>query len=374
MKCVNMQRSIKMRIPVNTTSHRYEVIIGSNILHTAFDSFDAMLKKADKLIVFTDDNVWNAQGDYFKQQFPYSFEVFVMPSGEACKSFENYQNAHTFLIEKECTRKSFLFAFGGGAVGDLTGFVAATFMRGIPFIQIPTTILAHDSAVGGKTAINHPLGKNLVGAFYQPEAVIYDMVFLQSLSKREIRSGMAEVIKHALISDESWLMQLMASPSITNIESRQLALHLKSGIEVKANIVAQDETEQSVRKYLNFGHTYGHAIEAAAGYGGLAHGEAVMIGIVYALILSERYGHVNREFTKAFLSFAYKNGYPFDEVSKYSFETLQQFLLKDKKAEYGELKFVLLNKIGEPFVQPIELSECREVDIEYRSLLMEVCK
>ncbi len=363
-----------MKIPVNTASHSYEVIIGSNILHTAFDSFDEIIKKADKLFVFTDENVWNAQGDYFKEQFPYPFEVFVMPSGEACKSFENYKDAHTFLIEKDCTRKSFLFALGGGAVGDLTGFVAATFMRGVPFIQIPTTILAHDSAVGGKTAINHPLGKNLIGAFYQPEAVIYDTNFLQSLSEREVRSGMAEVIKHALISNEDWLTQLMATPSIINIEREQLALHLKSGIEVKASIVAQDETEQSVRKYLNFGHTYGHAIEAAAGYGGLAHGEAVVIGIVYALILSERYGQISRRFTKSFLSFAYKNGYPFEEVSKYSFETLQQYLVKDKKAEYGELKFVLLNKIGEPFVQPIELSECREVDHEYRSLLMEVCK
>ena len=153
-----------------------------------------------------------------------------MPSGESCKSFGNFQDAHTFLIEKKCTRKSFLFAFGGGAVGDLTGFVAATYMRGIPYIQVPTTILAHDSAVGGKTAINHPLGKNLVGAFYQPEAVIYDINFLNSLSDREIRSGMAEVVKHALISNEQWLSELMNTPSITKIDSETLAQHLKRGV------------------------------------------------------------------------------------------------------------------------------------------------
>ncbi|MEL4024635.1 3-dehydroquinate synthase [Lysinibacillus endophyticus] len=363
-----------MRIPVNTASHQYEVVIGNDILKSAVLSFEDKLQKADQLVVFTDKNVWEAQGEYFKQNFPYDFKVFIMPAGEECKGFENYQNSHTFLIENNCTRKSFLFAFGGGAVGDLTGFVAATFMRGIPFIQIPTTILAHDSAVGGKTAINHPLGKNLIGAFYQPEGVVYDTNLLHSLSEREIRSGMAEVIKHALISNENWLKELMNTPSITGIDNDQLALHLKAGIEVKADIVSKDETEQSVRKFLNLGHTYGHAIEAAAGYGGLAHGEAVVIGIVYALLLSERYGQINRQFTKEFLQFAHQNGYPFEKLEEFSFETLEQYLVKDKKVEYGELQFVLLNKIGEPFIQPIELSECKEVDREYRSLLMEVSK
>ncbi len=363
-----------MKIPVNTASHKYEVVIGNNILTSAIESLYEKLPKVDKIIVLTDKNVWEAQGSYFTANFPYSFEVFVMPSGEECKSFENYKDAHSFLIEQKCTRKSLLVAFGGGAVGDLSGFVAATYMRGIPFIQIPTTILAHDSAVGGKTAINHPEGKNLIGAFYQPEGVIYDIQFLGTLSEREIRSGMAEVIKHAMISNDEWLQELLAISSITSIPDNQLASYLKAGIEVKARIVAEDETEQSVRKYLNFGHTYGHAIEAAAGYGGLAHGEAVVIGMVYALILSERYGKIPRQFTKSFLQFAYSNGYPFDAVSNYTFEALEPFLVKDKKVEYGELQFVLLNTIGEPFIQPIELSECREVDLEYRRLLLEVCK
>lgn len=363
-----------MRIPVNTKSHQYEVIIGSDILTEAIQSLDEKLKKADRYIVFTDENVWEAQGARFKERFPHPFDVFVMPSGEECKSFSNFQEAHTFLLEKNSTRNTFLFAFGGGAVGDLTGFVAASYMRGIPFIQIPTTILAHDSAVGGKTAINHPKGKNLIGAFYQPESVIYDIQFLQSLNVREVRSGMAEVIKHALISNETWLKELMSTSSITTLPEEQLALYLKKGIEVKANIVAEDETEQSVRKYLNFGHTYGHAIEAAAGYGGLAHGEAVMIGMVYALLLSERYGNITRSFTKDFLNFAIQNGYPFERIVEFAFEQLQTYLVKDKKVEYGELKFVLLEEIGKPFVQTISLSECKEVDSEYRQLLMEVSK
>lgn len=361
-----------MKIPVNTASHQYEVAIGNNILTNSVESICNKLAKADKIVVFTDQNVWDAQGDYFREHFPYAFDVFVMPGGEECKSFENFKQAHSFLIEHKCTRKSLLFAFGGGAVGDAAGFVAATYMRGIPFVQIPTTILAHDSAVGGKTAINHPEGKNLIGAFYQPEGVIYELHFLNSLSEKEIRSGMAEVLKHALISDQVWYEELIRIPSITRIPSEELAKHLKAGIEVKAKIVAEDETEQTVRKYLNFGHTYGHAIEAAAGYGGLAHGEAVVIGMVYALLLSERYGKVTREDTTSFLRFAYSNGYPLQAVFNYPFDTLEQYLVKDKKAEYGELNFVLLNAIGEPFIQPIELSECRKVDQEYRSLLTEV--
>lgn len=361
-----------MRVPVATKSHQYEVVLGHNFLAEAVKTFDEKLQKADKIIVFTDANVWAAQGEYFKGNFPYPFEVFVLPGGEACKTFEQYNAAQTFLLEQKCSRKSFVFAFGGGAVGDLTGFVAATYMRGVPFIQIPTTILAHDSAVGGKTAINHPLGKNMIGAFYQPEGVIYDTVFIESLSEREVRSGTAEVIKHAMISNAAWLQELMDAESVIRFSTTELANHLKAGIEVKAKIVSEDETEQSVRKYLNLGHTYGHAIEAAAGYGKVAHGEAVMIGLVYCLLLSERYGKLNREFTTAFLQFALKNGYPFEAVNDYSFEQLIEYLLKDKKAEYGVLQFVLLEEIGKPFVRPIELAECKEVDAEFRQLLAEV--
>ena len=373
MHIARIQRSSNMiRVPVETASHQYEVVIGNQFLTDAVKAFDHQLQKADKLFVLTDKNVWNAQGDYFKANFPYSFDVFVLPGGEACKTFEQYNAALTFLLEHKCSRKSFIFALGGGAVGDLTGFVAATYMRGVPFIQIPTTILAHDSAVGGKTAINHPLGKNMIGAFYQPEGVIYDMAFLQSLPTHEVRSGTAEVIKHALISDAAWLNELMTAESVIDFDTETLAKHIQAGIEVKAKIVSEDETEQSVRKYLNFGHTYGHAIEAAAGYGKVTHGDSVMIGLVYALLLSERYGDIDRSFTTAFLKFAVRNGYPFGPVRDYTFEQLTNYLLKDKKAEYGVLQFVLLTKVGEPYVRPIELSECKEVDTEFRQLLAEV--
>ena len=361
-----------MRVPVATKSHHYEVVLGYQFLTEAIQKFAPQLEKADKLFVFTDANVWATQGEYFKANFPYNFEVYNLPGGEASKTYEQYYAAQTFLLEQKCSRKSFVFAFGGGAVGDLTGFVAATYMRGVPFIQIPTTILAHDSAVGGKTAINHPLGKNMIGAFYQPEGVIYDTVLSETLPVSEIRSGTAELIKHAMISDPVWLEELMAADSVIHFNQQELAMQLKKGIEVKAHIVAEDETEQSVRKFLNLGHTYGHAIEAAAGYGKVAHGEAVMIGLVYCLLLSERYGELDRSFSKAFLQFAVKNGYPFEAVNDYTFEQLTSYLMKDKKAEYGILQFVLLGKIGKPFVRAIDLEECKEVDAEYRQLLAEV--
>lgn len=360
-----------MNIPVRAASHSYEVTIGKQILADAFKQYSRLFEKADKVIVLTDENVWRTNELYFTQSMQHPFHVFVMPAGEACKTFENFEHAHTFLLQKECTRKSIVIAFGGGAVGDLTGFVAATYMRGIPFIQVPTTILAHDSAVGGKTAINHKLGKNMIGAFYQPEAVLFDTAFLATLPEKEVRSGMTEVIKHAMISDEKWLAKLMQQ-SVTQLDEHTLADYLAKGIQVKATIVEQDETEQSVRKYLNLGHTYGHAIEAVAGYGKVTHGEAVMIGLVYTLLLSETYGAITPDFTKKFAQFAVANGYPLEAVHAYTFAELSGYMMKDKKADYGELHFVLLQKIGEPFMQKVDIAECEAVDVRLRQLLTEV--
>lgn len=361
-----------MEIPVRAASHSYTVTIGKGILKETVLAHQELFVKADKIIVLTDKNVWAAQQSYFEANFPHEHQVFVMPAGETCKSFDNYNAVQTYLLQQKCTRKSLVIAFGGGAVGDLAGFVAATYMRGVPFVQVPTTILAHDSAVGGKTAINHTLGKNMIGAFYQPEAVIYDSTFLHSLSEKEVRSGMSEVIKHALISDAQWVEELLEGEFITKLPEDLLANYLAHGVQVKAGIVEQDETEQSVRKFLNLGHTYGHAIEAAAGYGRVAHGEAVMIGLVYCLLLSEKYGKIDHQFTKRFLHFALENGYPFEAVHEFTFEQLTEYLLKDKKADYGQLQFVLLETIGQPFIQKVELAECEEIDQQLRTLLAEV--
>lgn len=357
-----------MRIPVQTPSHAYEVVIGSNHLTQAVKSLDTIIEQADQLIVFTDEHVWAIHEERFTKAFPYDFKVHVLAGGEACKTFESYFAAQTYLLQEKCTRKSMLFAFGGGAVGDLTGYVAATFMRGIPFIQIPTTILAHDSAVGGKTAINHPLGKNMIGAFYQPQAVLYDIDFLTTLPEREVRSGMAEAIKHAMISDEAWYKEFLTK-DITQLSQQELSLYLQKGITVKATIVAQDETEQSVRKYLNYGHTYGHAIEAASGFGKVAHGEAIVIGMAYALLLGEKFTQLTRQNTLDFIAFAKANNYSFEPVQQFTFDELLPYLMKDKKAEYGILQFVLLQQIGQPFVQKVTVEDCREVDTLLRTLI-----
>lgn len=358
-----------MKIPIHTPSRSYNVYIGQGDLEEAIKTYQQFIVERDKVIVFTDENVWGIYKDAFTKSFPFPFSVFVMPGGEACKTFEQYLAAQTFLLEQKCSRKSMLFAFGGGAVGDLTGFVASTFMRGIPIIQLPTTILAHDSAVGGKTAINHALGKNMIGTFYQPEGVIFDIEFLKSLPAQEVRSGMAEVVKHALISDMVWLQELMELPPMFNLDDEKTMGYLEHGIRVKANIVAQDEEEHGVRKFLNFGHTYGHALEAAFGFGKLTHGEAVMIGMVYALLLSEKYGQISRSFTKEFLLFAIRNKYPVESVANFNFDELFEFMQKDKKAEDGELQFVLLKDIGKPFTQRISRSECQETDILLRELI-----
>lgn len=362
-----------MKIQVNAATASYEVMLGKNILKDAFVAYDELLKKADKIIVLTDENVWAKHQTYFEASLRYDLHVLVLPSGEACKTMKEFEHAQTFMLEKECTRKSLVIALGGGAIGDLAGFVAATYMRGVPFIQVPTTILAHDSAVGGKTAINHPLGKNMIGAFYQPKAVIYDTQFLTTLPEVEVRSGMAEVVKHAMLSDETWYEELLSLISY-QVDEELLTSYLAKGISVKAKIVEQDETEQSVRKYLNLGHTYGHAVEAAAGYGKLTHGECVMIGLLYMMLLSEEVGGIQSDQTNALIRFAAKTNYPLDELENYPFEILKPFMLKDKKADYGELQFVLLKKIGEPYVQKVDVQTCARIDEQLRIRLSEVLK
>jgi 3-dehydroquinate synthase len=251
-------------------------------------------------------------------------------------------------------RKSCILAFGGGAVGDLAGFVAATYMRGIAFIQIPTTILAHDSAVGGKVAINHPLGKNLVGAFYQPEFVLYDTSYLATLPEVQLRSGFAELIKHALISDEGFLDEIKrAVPNEQQILNAKLPGLLKKGIKVKAGFVKQDEKETGVRAYLNFGHTLGHALEANGGFGSLTHGEAVIIGMVYELLISRK--QTGLEFdVAAFTEWLGALGYHWKIPQQANFEEIYAYMLRDKKTIAHKPRFVLLRKIGEPVMAEVD--------------------
>lgn len=360
-----------MSIQVKTNDSVYEVYLGENILETFCKRQADALNKYDQLVLITDEHVWSLHEEYVRANFTLPFKLYIVPNGESCKTFESYYQVQTFLLEENCSRNSVLLALGGGAVGDLTGFVAATFMRGVPFYQIPTTILAHDSAVGGKTAINHPNGKNMIGAFYQPTEVLYDFHFLKTLPEAEVRSGLAEVIKHAVISDANWMDEFLALPNLQAIDQKELLSWIEKGIRVKAHIVELDEKEQSYRKFLNFGHTYGHAIEASVGYGKITHGEAVMIGMIPALMLSEIHGNVAEGFSKKVYDLANRLGYNFAHVLKCPFEHLSKFMLKDKKTMNGELHFALLQEIGDPFVKVISMETVKKCDEQLRQWVRE---
>ncbi|MDQ0427592.1 3-dehydroquinate synthase [Planomicrobium stackebrandtii] len=329
--------------------HPYSVHIGAGAFDLFADAYRHLLDKADHIVVIADEQVAELHLPYLLEFLAdWDVRVLTVPAGESAKSVETFMACHSFLLAENCSRDSLLLAFGGGATGDVAGFVASTFMRGIPFIQLPTTILAHDSAVGGKTAINHELGKNMIGTFYQPKAVLYDSRLLATLPPGEVRSGMAEVIKHAFISNEEWLEELLAIRDFTEMTEEDLNRHLEKGIAVKAAIVEEDEFEGGVRKYLNFGHTLAHALEGHLGYGKLTHGEAVVLGMTYALLLSEH------EKLDRFIAWSSANGYPLYLLREISFESLLPYMKKDKKSSRGVLNFVLLERTGMPFVEQIE--------------------
>ncbi|MBT2582046.1 3-dehydroquinate synthase [Planococcus sp. ISL-109] len=331
------------------TGHPYSVHIGPHAIGLLAERYQVLLAQADQMVVIADSRVAELHLDKLLAELEeFHPKVFQVPAGEKAKSAESFMDCHSFLLSENCSRNTVILAFGGGAVGDLAGFVASTFMRGVAFIQVPTTILAHDSAVGGKTAINHPLGKNMIGTFYQPQAVIYDSSFFGTLPDKEVRSGMAEVIKHAFISNERWLDELLAINDFGAMSETELSIHLEKGIAVKAAIVEEDEFEGGVRKFLNFGHTLAHAIEAHLGYGKLTHGEAVVLGMAYALELSDNARLID------FLKWAKANDYPLELLLDMPFEALLPYMKKDKKSTASALNFVLLGAVGQPYVEKVE--------------------
>ncbi|MFS0635629.1 3-dehydroquinate synthase [Mesobacillus foraminis] len=340
---------------ISAGSKKYPVYIGIGAVNQLKSFLQENYPKLTSVLIITDETVGKLYLEEFKAAVNLSETyVKVVPAGEKAKTFEVYHECLSYALEKKLDRKSLILSFGGGAVGDLAGFVAASYMRGIPFIQIPTTILAHDSAVGGKVAINHALGKNMIGAFYQPEAVFYDLKFLQSLPLAEIRSGFAEVIKHALISDEEFYDWLVKSvENLNSIPNTLMTEFLTKGIKVKGGIVEQDETETGVRAYLNFGHTLGHAIEAEAGYGSISHGEAVAIGMVFALKISMERHSFNFNLLE-FNEWLKKLGYVTELPEGLSTHRLLARMKQDKKSVGQKVRFVLLNKIGSPGVEELD--------------------
>lgn len=271
----------------------------------------------------------------------------VLEDGERYKDGVTLGHIYDALLEQRCDRKTTLIALGGGVVGDLAGFAAATYMRGIPFIQVPTTLLAQvDSSIGGKTGINHPMGKNMIGAFYQPRLVLADTDVLKTLPAREFSAGMAEVIKHGLVRDAAffaWLEQNMEQ--LLALDPQAVAHAVRRCCEIKAAVVAEDERETGVRALLNFGHTFGHAIESGLGYGTWLHGEAVAAGMVMAAELSHRLGLVAQTDLERIVHLLQRARLPVAPPA-IAPARLLELMGADKKTEGGRLRFVLLDAIG----------------------------
>ncbi|MEH7224283.1 3-dehydroquinate synthase [Bacillus sp. JJ1566] len=345
------------KLTISTKSKSYPMYIGTEIIDQLPQVIEDTCKSVSKVLVICDESVaalyLDKVLDILKQQYDEPLS-YVIPAGESAKSFEMYFQCQTFALEKGLDRSSVILALGGGVVGDLAGFVAATFMRGISFVQIPTTLLAHDSAVGGKVAINHELGKNMIGAFHQPNAVLYDIDLMTTLPKVELRSGFAEVIKHGLIWDSEfygWLTENITS--LEDLKGEKLQYAVLKGVAVKAKVVSEDEQEKGLRAILNFGHTLGHAIEAESGYGKITHGDGVAIGMIFALKVSEKIFNIDlssekiREWFRLF-------GFPTTIPEGLDRVKLLERMKHDKKATSGKVKMVLLKQIGETVIQDID--------------------
>ena len=280
----------------------------------------------------------------------------VLPDGEAHKDWQTLNLIFDGLLQQGCDRKTVLFALGGGVVGDMTGFAAASYMRGVPFVQVPTTLLSQvDSSVGGKTAINHPLGKNMIGAFYQPQLVVCDLATLDSLPQREVAAGLAEIIKYGPIADMAFFDWLEAHIDALRQRDRTALLHaVRRSVEIKAWVVGQDEKEAGLRAVLNFGHTFGHAIEAGMGYGNWLHGEGVGAGMVMAAHLSQALGLVDAAFVQRLTRLIERAGLPTRGAVLDAADNAGAYLAHmrvDKKAEAGEIRFVLIDGPGKAVVR-----------------------
>ncbi len=279
-------------------------------------------------------------------------EQIILADGEQSKSLQTAEQIFDRMLEVALDRSVTVIALGGGVIGDMAGFVAACYQRGVPFIQIPTTLLAQvDSAVGGKTAVNHVRGKNMIGAFYQPQRVIADTATLATLDARQFSSGIAEVIKYGLINDAlffQWLEQNIHAVMQKN--DYALGYIIEQSCLNKAKIVEQDERENGIRALLNLGHTFGHAIETATGYGKWLHGEAIALGLVMAALMSEKQGWIGEQDVQRVIALLSKAQLPVAPINDVSAATLTSLMQLDKKVQAGKVRLVLLKAIGEAFI------------------------
>lgn len=344
--------STSAHLKVDLGERSYPIEIGTGLLNDV--KLLSRTIKGKRLAIITNDVVAPLYLDKLTTSLKEAGKEvisIVLPDGEQEKNWESLMKIFDFLMENKCDRKTTLIALGGGVIGDMTGYAAASFMRGVPFVQVPTTLLAEvDSSVGGKTGINHPLGKNMIGAFYQPEAVLADTSTLKTLPDKELSAGLAEVIKYGPIIDSrffDWIERNIEK--LLERDSAALAYAIKRSCEIKADIVRQDEREGGLRAILNFGHTFGHAIEAGLGYGKWLHGEAVGCGMVMAADLSCRMGLLDEISRDRIRNLVEKAGLP-TVAPDLGNDRWIGLMEVDKKNVGGEIQFVLLKSMGSAFV------------------------
>ncbi len=363
------------RVSIDLDERSYPILIGSGLLGDS--GTYAGLPVAASALIVTNATVGPLYGEALRlalsAHYP-SVHCVTLPDGEAHKNWQTLNLIFDALLQFRCDRKTVLFALGGGVVGDMTGFAAASFMRGVPFVQVPTTLLAQvDSSVGGKTGINHPLGKNMIGAFYQPLLVVCDAAPFATLAQRELSAGLAEVIKYGPIADmafldwiETHLAQLLAR------DPAALAHAVQRSCEIKAGVVGQDERESGLRAILNFGHTFGHAIENGMGYGRWLHGEAVGCGMVMALHLSMRLGLVEQAFVERLTRLIKAAGLPVvgpqlpstagaTPGAASNADRYLALMRGDKKSQGGAIQFVVIDRPGNAVVRTAPDELVREV-------------
>lgn len=351
-----------MKLNVNLPHHPYDIIIEKGSLKKTGE-WVSSLWQPQKIAIITDSQVGPLYLDTVKNSLEVAgFEViaFEFPEGEASKNLTTVSQAYQFLANHGLTRSDGIIALGGGVCGDLAGFVAATYMRGIHFLQIPTSLTAQvDSSIGGKTGVNTPSAKNMVGSFYQPDGVLIDPETLHTLGRRELIEGMGEVIKYGLIADkELWDTLATMDGSITSILEHSEYIIYRS-CEVKRQVVVEDELDNGVRLYLNFGHTIGHAIEATAGYGEVMHGEAVAIGMVQIAYIAEQKGLMPAGITEQIRTMCQKFGLPIS-YTPWDSNKLYNALIHDKKARGKAIKAILVPQIGQARIHQLSLEEMKE--------------
>jgi 3-dehydroquinate synthase len=336
---------------VDLGQRSYPIHIGAGLLHDAH--LLAATIQARQIMLVSNERVAPLYAASVMAALPdRTVRQVILPDGEQYKTLASIDRIITELLTERFSRDALLVALGGGVVGDITGFAAAVYQRGVDFVQIPTTLLAQvDSAVGGKTAVNHALGKNMIGAFHQPVAVLADTDTLSTLSEREFRAGLAEVVKYGLIRDarfHRWLLDNVEA--VLKRAPAALAHTIRRSCEIKAEVVAQDEREEGLRAILNLGHTFGHAIETALGYGAWLHGEAVAAGMCLAAQFSCRLGKISEHEVVELTSLLQRCGLPVRPPASLAVESLLDTMAVDKKVRAGQLRLVLLERIGEATV------------------------